>query len=117
MCPRLDAIVLKALHKDPLDRYQTAAEMRADLKRALAGQQVQALLPDPLHAEGQRTELMRAAAVGGASGGSPPLLAPPVRSVPAQEPGPGRVRAGRGGWWASSVSRCSAWRCWSGRSG
>ena len=38
----LDAIVLKALNKNPLNRYQTAAEMRSDLVRALSGQAVQA---------------------------------------------------------------------------
>ena len=32
-----DAIVLKALAKDPADRYQTADDMRADLQRALPG--------------------------------------------------------------------------------
>jgi serine/threonine protein kinase len=32
-----DAIVLKAMAKSPADRYQTAADMRADLQRAAAG--------------------------------------------------------------------------------
>src|SRR5262249_2710766 len=35
-----DAIVLKALAKNPLNRYQSAAEMRADLLRAAAGRPV-----------------------------------------------------------------------------
>ncbi len=71
----MDAIVLKALNKNPLNRYQTAAEMRSDLVRALSGQAVQAT---PLMSDDERTELMRAAParVGVAS---PPLLAPPNR--------------------------------------
>ena len=35
-----DAITMKALQKRPMDRYQTADEMRGDLVRALAGQRV-----------------------------------------------------------------------------
>ncbi|CAN5436112.1 Stk1 family PASTA domain-containing Ser/Thr kinase [soil metagenome] len=38
----LDSIVMKALAKNPLNRYQTAGEMRADLQRAIAGQAVEA---------------------------------------------------------------------------
>jgi serine/threonine-protein kinase len=38
----IDAIVLKAMAKNPANRYQTAAQMRADLERALAGQPVEA---------------------------------------------------------------------------
>ena len=38
--PAMDAIVLKALAKDPADRFQTAAAMRADIGRLLAGQEV-----------------------------------------------------------------------------
>jgi serine/threonine-protein kinase len=35
-----DAIVLKAMAKIPADRYQSAAEMRADIQRALSGRPV-----------------------------------------------------------------------------
>ncbi|MFF4122242.1 Stk1 family PASTA domain-containing Ser/Thr kinase [Microbispora rosea] len=35
-----DAIVLKAMAKDPVHRYQSAAEMRGDLQRALSGMPV-----------------------------------------------------------------------------
>ncbi|MET8835704.1 Stk1 family PASTA domain-containing Ser/Thr kinase [Micromonospora sp. NPDC004540] len=38
--PAVDAIVLKALSKNPLNRYQSAGEMRADLLRAAAGRPV-----------------------------------------------------------------------------
>jgi eukaryotic-like serine/threonine-protein kinase len=40
--PSVDAIVLKALAKNPENRYQDADEMRADIERALGGQPVQA---------------------------------------------------------------------------
>jgi eukaryotic-like serine/threonine-protein kinase len=38
--PDVDAIVLKALSKNPLNRYQSAQEMRADALRAVAGRPV-----------------------------------------------------------------------------
>jgi beta-lactam-binding protein with PASTA domain len=38
----LDSIVMKALAKNPLNRYQSAAEMREDLQRVLADRPVQA---------------------------------------------------------------------------
>jgi eukaryotic-like serine/threonine-protein kinase len=40
--PDIDAVVLKALAKNPLNRYQSAGEMRADLMRAAAGRPVSA---------------------------------------------------------------------------
>ena len=43
----VDAVVLKAMAKNPANRYQTAAEMREDLERAAAGRRVEA--PPVLH--------------------------------------------------------------------
>jgi eukaryotic-like serine/threonine-protein kinase len=45
--PPLDAVVMRALAKNPANRYQTAGEFRDDLQRVIAGQQVEAtpLLP------------------------------------------------------------------------
>jgi len=42
--PEADAIVLKAMEKDPDDRYLTAGEMRDDLERALSGRRVHAMM-------------------------------------------------------------------------
>jgi len=55
--PALDSIVMKALAKNPLNRYQTAAEMRADLQRALAGQPVEA---ESVMTDAQRTQFIAA---------------------------------------------------------
>jgi eukaryotic-like serine/threonine-protein kinase len=35
--PDIDSIVLKAVAKDPADRYQTASEIKADIERVLSG--------------------------------------------------------------------------------
>lgn len=43
----LDAIVLHSLAKNPSARYQTAAEMRADVERAIAGMPISAPTPQP----------------------------------------------------------------------
>ena len=40
MPPQVDAVVLKAMAKNPVNRYQSADEMREDLLRAAAGQEV-----------------------------------------------------------------------------
>ena len=36
--PALEAVILRAMRKNPAERYQSAAEMRDDLKRVIAGQ-------------------------------------------------------------------------------
>ena len=45
--PALDAVVMRALAKNPANRYQNAVEFREDLRRVIAGQDVEAtpLLP------------------------------------------------------------------------
>ena len=45
LTPSVDAVVLTALAKDRLQRYQSAAEMRADVDRARAGMPVAAVAP------------------------------------------------------------------------
>jgi beta-lactam-binding protein with PASTA domain/predicted Ser/Thr protein kinase len=45
--PEIDTIVMKSLAKRLEDRYQSAAEMRADIERYLAGVPVQATVPAP----------------------------------------------------------------------
>jgi serine/threonine-protein kinase len=49
--PWADAIVLKAMAKSPNERYQTAAEMQADIQRAASGMQVAAMVPPPTRAD------------------------------------------------------------------
>ena len=47
LTPEIDAIVMKALAKRVEDRYQSAAAMRNDIERYLAGRPVQAQVPPP----------------------------------------------------------------------
>ncbi|MER6026484.1 Stk1 family PASTA domain-containing Ser/Thr kinase [Streptomyces sp. NPDC001851] len=76
--PEMDAIVLKALVKDPNYRYQSADEMRADIEACLDGQPVAATAA--LGAVGyggypddQQTTALRADAGAGATSMLPPM--------------------------------------------
>ncbi len=57
----LDAILLKAMSKNPANRYQSAADMRSDLLRSLAGQRVEAT---PVMGDAEKTAI-----IGGPVGG------------------------------------------------
>ena len=52
--PWADAIVLKAMQKDPADRYQSAGEMRNDIQRALSGAPVAAPMLGDVYAGTRR---------------------------------------------------------------
>ncbi|GAB2494936.1 Stk1 family PASTA domain-containing Ser/Thr kinase [Luteococcus sediminum] len=75
LTPSMDAIVLKSLAKDPDERYQSAREMRDDIARLLAGQQVTAPLPAPVPPVGPptaATAVVPESAASGSTAVSPP---------------------------------------------
>ena len=90
-----DSIVLRAMAKDPADRYQSAADMRTDIQRALSGVPVAA----PRTMGYAATQRM---------GGGATMAACPTRAIPGYEYGPeeGDYTEGGGGprrrtwlWW------------------
>jgi len=71
--PGLEAVVMKALAKNPDNRYQDAEDLRADLERARLGQHVQAT---PLLPESAPTQVI-------APSGPPTAVLPPTEPEPA----------------------------------
>ncbi|MEV0317443.1 Stk1 family PASTA domain-containing Ser/Thr kinase [Streptomyces sp. NPDC050658] len=77
--PEMDAIVLKALTKDPDYRYQSADEMRADIEACLDGQPVAATAAMGVvgygggHPDDQQTAMLRPQAGGGQTSMMPPV--------------------------------------------
>ncbi|MFG1880940.1 Stk1 family PASTA domain-containing Ser/Thr kinase [Micromonospora sp. NPDC049102] len=85
--PAVDAIVLKALSKNPLNRYQSAGEMRADLLRAAAGRPV---LATPVLRE---AETVAMAPAGGAGGYPTAATGSQTRQIPARVGDPRQRKA------------------------
>jgi serine/threonine protein kinase/beta-lactam-binding protein with PASTA domain len=67
-----DAIVLKAMEKDPADRYQSAGEMRNDIQRALSGAPVAAPMLTDHYGQGTRRMGAPATQVAGRTSAIPP---------------------------------------------
>ena len=102
-----DSIVLKAMAKDPAERYQSAAEMRTDIQRALSGV--------PVAAPPQATEMYAPGTQRMGPGTMMAGAAPDRHDVPLR-PRRGRLRRGRrtaaagrcGGSSARSPRSCSS---------
>ena len=83
--PWADAIVLRAMAKSPNERYQTAAEMQADVQRAQSGMQVAAMAPPPTRMDyyggGYQDATQRM--------GSQTMMAPGTQQIPPYQQGGG----------------------------
>ena len=77
--PALEAVVMKAISKNPENRYQTALEMCRDLERALRGEQVEAT---PLMSSSEQTAML---------GADPYHARPYAQPRPTYETGPERT--------------------------
>jgi serine/threonine-protein kinase len=93
-----DAIVLKAMEKDPADRYQSAGEMRNDIQRALSGAPVAASIH---HTEMYNTGTRR-------MNSQATQLAGSTSAIPPYQYGPDTA-AGRGGGDYGEPPRRRAW--------
>jgi beta-lactam-binding protein with PASTA domain/predicted Ser/Thr protein kinase len=85
----LDSVILKAMSKNPANRYQSAADMRSDLVRVLGGQRPGA--PMVMNDE-DRTTILGAVDAQNRYGAAP-VPPPPVAQAAAQAPEDGQPRS------------------------
>ncbi|MEV4064911.1 Stk1 family PASTA domain-containing Ser/Thr kinase [Nonomuraea dietziae] len=104
-----DAIVLKAMAKDPAHRYQGAGEMRADIQRAMSGMPVEAQTMTLSNNYGSGTRTM--AATQGAGHATQRTSAIPPYEYGEGEPPTraGRRRAAAGGGGGNTAVKTAAW--------
>ncbi|MBX7209979.1 MAG: protein kinase [Verrucomicrobiaceae bacterium] len=80
--PRIDAIVLRAMRQNPAERYQSAAEMRADLDAVISGPQPRPAADNAVPAQAQ-TRTASQPGSGKTAGAPVRATAPgPVKSAP-----------------------------------
>ncbi|MEV5497822.1 Stk1 family PASTA domain-containing Ser/Thr kinase [Nonomuraea fuscirosea] len=99
-----DAIVLKAMAKDPAHRYQNAGEMRADIQRAMSGMPVDAQTMAMSNYQGTRMMTATQSAAGPATQRSGAI---PDYEYDEGGRGGGRRRAGNGG--GNTVLKTALW--------
>ncbi|MFI7438814.1 Stk1 family PASTA domain-containing Ser/Thr kinase [Nonomuraea indica] len=102
-----DAIVLKAMAKDPAHRYQSAGEMRADIQRAMSGMPVDAQTTALTNSYGPGTRMMTSPQ-GAAGPATQRTTAVPAYEYDDGQGGGrgGRRRAGGGG---NTALKTAAW--------
>ncbi|MET9342722.1 Stk1 family PASTA domain-containing Ser/Thr kinase [Nonomuraea sp. NPDC003804] len=104
--PWADAIVLKAMAKDPAQRYQSAGEMRADIQRAMSGMPVEAQTMTMVANYGPGTRTM-AAPQGAGPATQRTGAIPPYEYGEGEPSRGGRRRAGGGG--GNTAAKTAAW--------
>jgi serine/threonine-protein kinase len=92
-----DAIVLKAMAKDPAQRYQSAGEMRADIQRAMSGMPTDAQTMAMTSNYGQGTRMMTATQAATGPATQRTSVVPPYEYDGDGGGRGGRRRAGGGG--------------------
>jgi serine/threonine-protein kinase len=90
-----DAVVMKAMAKDPSSRYQTAEELREDLARFLAGQ--------PVLAGSSYAATGVAPVMGAAVGAASTQVQPAVGGDGSRPPAEKKKRSDRAGWIALAI--------------
>ncbi|MFE3454918.1 Stk1 family PASTA domain-containing Ser/Thr kinase [Nonomuraea sp. NPDC059194] len=102
-----DAIVLKAMAKDPAQRYQSAGEMRADIQRAMSGMPVEAQTMTMAGNYGAGTRTMAATQGAGPAAQRTGAIQPYEYGDGGEPTRGGRRRASGGG--GGTVVKTAAW--------
>ena len=84
--PGVEAVVMRALAKDPNNRYQTAREFAADLEKAMAGKPIEPFLPVPAPASDTATTSPYETKLGTWPTLSGTTTAPPLQATSAIRP-------------------------------
>lgn len=92
--PGIEAVIMRALAKDPDNRYQTAKEFIADLEKAMAGEHIEAISPELAMASSALDEITtpRPSVPAGEQEWPTPSPAPLTPTAAGGGPGPATAR-------------------------